>query len=102
MTRKKPNRIAAAAASRKGRPPGTPNRDYDAGQAMPSSCPKCRSTASKVLRKMTTLHQKGEQNGQAYNLVDLHRVQCTSCGQCRIDRTFRFEPPAEAAAPAAA
>ncbi len=82
---------------KKGRPPGSPNKDYAAGQATPSSCPECRSTSSRVLRKVTDLSQTGEHAGQEYNRIELHRVQCLDCPQVRLDRTYHFDPPADEA-----
>lgn len=85
------------AVARKGRPPGSPNRDYGKGLALPSSCQQCKSTRKKVHYKTAELPQPTtlEHEGTPYNLIQIHRVECLDCGQFRMDRTLHFVPPAE-------
>lgn len=71
------NRAAGA-----GRPPGTPNRDYDRGERRPGQCRKCKCTES-LAEKKTLLPLP---NDPDFTHVELIRCKCRRCGQWRIDR----------------
>ncbi len=86
------NTVAVASRS-KGRPVGSPTKDYAAGESQPSNCPACKSTNSHVLKKMTELPQLGIHNGQPFNRKVLHRVKCDDCPRVRNDTTYLFVPP---------
>lgn len=99
----KPDDPAASqpAPNRPGRPPGSPNHDYDVIQEIPPKCLKCGSTkrtrvpGSKIVERRIEGVTAG---GEAYNLVRHVPKRC-ECGQRIIVRSYHlvdelpFEPP---------
>lgn len=63
--------------TRRGRPTGSPNREYIVGNDVTSACPKCGSTDSEAGHTTRVNDQ-----------TEMIRVRCTNpdCGQWRFDR----------------
>jgi len=75
----------------RGRPPGAENREYLQADAVPSACPKCKSTERAEYRRKTVIVQTGRTpEGRPYNRIVLRPTNCLRCGQHRRDRSLEF------------
>jgi DNA-directed RNA polymerase subunit RPC12/RpoP len=73
------------------RPKGAKNV-REQSDAVASRCPRCSSTDSiKLGRKQYQPFAGLDANGQPFDAICRQRVQCTHCGQTRIDRTLTFQ-----------
>ena len=82
----KPKKLAAD-DSKGGRPPGSPNRDYELVAAEPTRCPKCGSTERTPYRNPTEQAYAGVDQGKPYTHIVRRYTSCKACGQFRIDRS---------------
>jgi hypothetical protein len=80
----------------KGRPKGAQTVARVAADVLPSRCPKCQSTAREPYAGHPRVADlSGMHDGQPFNRIVYRNTRCTACGQARVDREWRYEPPAE-------
>lgn len=73
-----------------GRPPGTPNRDYDEVVAAPTACQRCSSTERSRYTHRQELEYAGEHDGRPFNRIVWRSCSCLACGQHRRDKFFEL------------
>lgn len=65
-----------------GRPPGSPNYEYQPVVEIPPSCLKCGCTEFETVGKPPIIRPlTGSKNGHIYNRVVWTDKRCTNCGQ---------------------
>lgn len=79
--------------TKKGRPQGAKTADRPVVDTVETRCSSCGST------ERTPYHDKREvigdgvaPDGKPYSAVTLRPTKCVTCGQHRIDRTYRYVP----------
>lgn len=79
-----------------GRPPGSPNVDYDICVTLPPKCRKCGSTEFGPRQHVKTRKHNGTVGGHAYNTVSNYRCRCANpkCNQATFLAVYRMVPPA--------
>lgn len=76
-----------------GRPKGTTHFERELVDAPASRCPQCGSTERLHYQHLNVIEGEGfDPQGRPYTAVELRPTRCTSCGQSRIDRTWRYSP----------
>lgn len=76
---------------RKGRLPGSKNRDWTEVGQIPARCPSCLSTEREILRIAAAEDFSGMlDNGIIYDRVVWRNVRCRACGQFYRVRTYEF------------
>lgn len=90
MTKPKTKTTPSAEASHKAKAkPPKPQRPIV--EAMPSSCPKCRSTDRTAYSNTTEYPIAGMTiDGRQYSHVIWRTTACKSCGQVRRDRSYEM------------
>lgn len=78
-----------------GRPPGTPNKDYDEVVATPTACLRCDSTERSPYYDRQELDYAGEHDGRPFNRIVWRACSCLQCGQHRRDKSYELVEPAE-------
>lgn len=87
MTMTKPKTTPSAEASHKAK--AKPQRPIV--EAMPSSCPKCRSTDRTAYSNTTEYPIAGITiDGRQYSHVIWRTTACKACGQVRRDRSYEM------------
>lgn len=74
-----------------GRPPGSPNRDFDIVEAHLTKCRRCGSTSRSAYQGRP---EKARMNHSDKTIVIIwRRCKCLGCGQWRKDKYQVEEPP---------
>lgn len=82
MARKRVASVTTNGQAKKGRPPGSPNRDYIAVAEVPATCRVCGSTNLKQVdgAQVTIQRYGGTCNGHRYDFIRRIPKRC-ECGQ---------------------
>lgn len=76
---------------KRGRPPGSKNKQRDEVTVHISSCKTCGSTEREKYTNPQVMEQEGFlPNGQQYNQITWRNTRCLRCGQARVDRFFEM------------
>jgi len=82
--------------AKKGRPPASPNREYDTVEASPTVCKRCGSTDrasydAKIERISFQNTHVNPKTGRQFNVIEYRPTRCLNCNQHRKDKTEVLE-----------
>lgn len=85
---KTPPKPQPEATKGSGRPPGSPNAQYDEVEVQVVACRRCGSTERSPYFGIRRFPYCGEKDGRPYNRIVWRSCRCLQCGQHRREKTF--------------
>ena len=81
-----------ATSNKLGRPPESPNKNYDVVDAVETACLRCGSTErapydAKVDRQPLQNVHVSPKTGRQFNVLEFRTTRCLGCNQARRDRS---------------
>src|SRR5690242_7282056 len=86
------NKKRAKDGTERGRPPGSPNKDYIRCVTVPAKCGKCGSTEFAPRQHIVSREIGGVIDGKEYNCVSHYRTRCANeaCEQACVIIEYRL------------